>query len=323
MPSLLRSYQKFSLGIPHTGKASFSGEYTKGMEVTEHAIACTLTALYLNGGPNRETSPRRRWIAVDRAIRQMAPGLAGVQELLTKSGFWFESAILGRPGILAAAEDLVTSGQVLVSCHQNYPSRWLSILGEGAPPVFWCKGQMPAGPFHAIVGSRHIPTSVGVFSTECAREAVERGYSVVSGAAAGCDRAAARGAVKASIAAGGEMRLVEILPYGLGLAGEASWCRISLSPPNEDFTTAAAMERNALIYAASDRAVVAHSRFRAGGAWHGAADCLRRRLAPVFVRADNSPAAKALAALGATPVNRPNEPFEACASEAQQKLQMG
>lgn len=293
------------------------------MEVTEHAIACALTALYLNGGPNREIPPRRRWLAIDRAIRQDATGLEKVQTLLANKGFWFESAIVGRPGVLAAAEALVGSGRILAACHQNYPSRWLAVLGEGAPPVLWRKGEMSSGPFCAIVGSRRVSAAVGAFTCECAREAVEHGFCVISGGAAGCDRAAAKGASKSSIAAGTEMRLVEILPYGLGRVGAGRCCRLSLSPPMEDFTTAAAMERNSLIYAAADCAVVGHARFRTGGAWHGAADCLRRRLSQVYIRSDGSPAARALAALGAVPVTSPKEPFHTCPSAAQQKLQIG
>jgi len=290
------------------------------MEVTEHVIACTLTVLYLPGGPSSDKLPRRRWQKIDRAIRRWAADLDNVQSVLEKEGFWLESAVIGRPGLLSLAEKYVLDRRVLVACQDRYPSRWLSTLGESAPPVLWLRGEMPSGPFFGLAGSRRVEPSTLSFASRCGEEAVSRGYCLLSGGASGCDRAAAQGALGASIAAAGEPRLCEILPYGLNDAHPVSWCRLSLAPPAEGFSTAYAMERNALIYAAGPRSLVAHSRFKVGGAWHGAVDCLRRRLSRLFVREDHSEAARALSSLGAVPVGDAAEPFEIEVSEQQHAL---
>jgi predicted Rossmann fold nucleotide-binding protein DprA/Smf involved in DNA uptake len=64
------------------------------------------------------------------------------------------------------------------------------------------------------------------------------------------------------------------------------------------------MERNRLVYAMSDRALVVHGRYREGGTWAGATDALRRGLTNVFVRSCPEPWAGAMRALGARPVSR-------------------
>ena len=82
---------------------------------------------------------------------------------------------------------------------------------------------------------------------------------------------------------------------------------LSVCAPDEPFSRGAAMERNALIYSLGEASVVCKARFREGGTWHGAVDCLRRRLSPLIVRDDGSQAAKALVSLGATPIREVEE----------------
>lgn len=80
-------------------------------------------------------------------------------------------------------------------------------------------------------------------------------------------------------------------------------CRVSVCAPDEEFSTGSAMERNALIYAMADAAVIAHARFKTGGTWHGAIDAHRRRLARLVVRMDDrNEAHRALIGLGAVPL---------------------
>jgi DNA processing protein len=160
---------------------------------------------------------------------------------------------------------------------------------------------MPARPLVAVVGSRAAPRKAKRFAREVAAEAVRSGLAVVSGGARGCDAAAARGARSAGFS---PSPLVEILPCGLAAApflGEG--CALSLCPPEEPFSAVAAMRRNALVYAASVGAVVAHARLGEGGTWRGAAEARRRRLSPLLVRlCPEEPALRALAAMGAQPL---------------------
>ncbi|MEA2553228.1 MAG: hypothetical protein QOJ65_1404 [Fimbriimonadaceae bacterium] len=68
------------------------------------------------------------------------------------------------------------------------------------------------------------------------------------------------------------------------------------------------MERNALLYALGDAALIVRAQFKTGGTWHGAIDAHRRRLTRLIVREDPSnPAHRALVALGAVPLSRPEE----------------
>lgn len=81
----------------------------------------------------------------------------------------------------------------------------------------------------------------------------------------------------------------------------------SLRAPFEEFSTSAAMERNRLIYAASEATLVVRARHREGGSWHGAITALRDRLCPVFIQEDPSSLAhRTLIALGAIPLRDPD-----------------
>jgi predicted Rossmann fold nucleotide-binding protein DprA/Smf involved in DNA uptake len=160
----------------------------------------------------------------------------------------------------------------------------------------------------AVVGSRKIPSAARRFATEVGRLAGGSGLSLFSGNAVGSDEAAMRGAVSA----GG--RVVGILPHGIRrlereIEGVEYW---SLCPPDEEFSRAAAMERNALIYAAAPFSVVVHARLREGGTWHGAIDAHRRRLTQLIARqAPDEPGNQALLALGAIALADPGSLFEA------------
>jgi hypothetical protein len=59
--------------------------------------------------------------------------------------------------------------------------------------------------------------------------------------------------------------------------------RLSLCPPEMGFSTAAAMERNALLYAGGEASLVVASNFRTGGTWVGATSALRQRFGQVYV----------------------------------------
>jgi hypothetical protein len=82
----------------------------------------------------------------------------------------------------------------------------------------------------------------------------------------------------------------------------------SLCSPCDAFSSSAAMERNRLIYAASEATLVVRARHRIGGSWHGAVTALRDRLCPVFVQEDRSSLAhRTLISLGAIPLGDPHE----------------
>jgi predicted Rossmann fold nucleotide-binding protein DprA/Smf involved in DNA uptake len=251
------------------------------------AVEALLASLYLRGGPHPPAS-RKRWRQVERAFRTRGAPLGGAPEALREQGLWAEAALADQPGRLAWGESLVLQGKALTSASPWYPCRWRA-SGSVAPPALWMRGEPPSRALLAVVGSRRVEEEVARFCGDVASEAAALGFAVVSGGAVGCDAAA----LSAPDADG-----LVLLPYGVDLHA-SDLPALSACAPSEPFSTPAAMERNALIYASAEAAVVGHSRFREGGTWTGATDALRRRLCRVLVRADGSPAQRALCALGA------------------------
>lgn len=215
--------------------------------------------------------------------------------MLRDAGLIEEAAALATPGLLTWVEG--RAARVLTPMGTAYPNAWRQRLGEMAPPALWRRGELPEGKLIGIVGSREVGRTEAVFARACGAMAVRAEFGVVSGGAQGCDTFGAKGAQSA----GGQV--MRLLPCGLDQTRRPEAGDLSLAPPGEPFTSALAMERNALIYAAAEATVVVHARFRQGGTWHGAADALRRRLGPILVREmPEDRAFRALVALGARPL---------------------
>ena len=257
-----------------------------------------MAALYLRGAPRPADPPRRGWPAVLAALRR--EGTGDPERTLHASGMALPATVLSTTGLLDWAEGAVEAGTVLTPVSEGYPLRWLEVFGDLAPPALWRDGKVPLVPWVGAVGSRQILEDTASAMGEIARKVAETGKGLVSGGAYGCD-AAAEGA---ALANGGAV--LRILPHGLGLRpADDEATEISLAAPDEPFSRPLAMERNALIYAAAEATIVGHVRMRQGGTWHGATNALRRRLGRVLVRADGSPAARALVALGGEAMEGP------------------
>jgi DNA processing protein len=220
---------------------------------------------------------------------------------LADAGFWAEAAVVQGPGLLAWAESAMADGQCLTWLSPTYPARWREC--STAPPAVWCRGDVPTGAFLGAVGSREVAPWVARFAQDVGEVAAELCFGLVSGGAVGCDRAAAQGAV----ARGGGV--LEVLPFGILKARPVEEiAMLSTRAPDEEFSTAAAMERNALIYAASEQTVVVQARLKAGGTWWGATEALRARRCPLVVRQDpEEPGLRALIALGGKPLAIPSD----------------
>ena len=280
--------------------SSWGPSRRKKYEMIEDLSTC-LAALYLRGLPRPAPLVRRRWPKVASVLRQHNTGLAGAAELLRKHGLWEEAVALDTPVLIEAASAEVTSGRVLTSVDDGYPIRWLERLADGAPPALWISGSVSKTRYIGIVGSRQVDDVTRRFAAAIGSEAVELGFGVVSGGAIGCDQAGAQG----GLTAGGVV--VEILPHGIDLYRTQDRCGLAVCPPHEEFTRANAMERNTLIYAASEQTVVVHARFKEGGTWIGAAEANRRRLCQLIVRDDGSPGNRALISLGGTGIEHPEQ----------------
>ncbi|MGO8758666.1 MAG: DNA-processing protein DprA [Terracidiphilus sp.] len=180
---------------------------------------------------------------------------------------------------------------VLSRADSEYPRRIKSQLKDDSPAVLYGCGQAKLLDFGglAVIGSRHADQVFIEYTEAVGRQCAQIKKSVISGGAQGIDRAAMRGALEAGGAATG------ILADGLERAAlnrenrnwllEEQLALVSPYDPSAGFNIGHAMQRNKLIYALADAALVVSADFEKGGTWAGATEQLQRlRFVPVYVR---------------------------------------
>ena len=180
---------------------------------------------------------------------------------------------------------------VVSSADAEYPKRLKARLKDDAPPVLYGCGEatiLDTGGL-AVVGSRHVDNALVAYAEDIGRLAAEARSTIVSGGARGVDQAAMRGALEA----GG--KVVGVLADSLERAALTREHRnfmldeqlVLVSPydPMAGFNVGHAMQRNKLIYALADSALVVSSDYEKGGTWAGAVEQLEKlRLVPVYIR---------------------------------------
>ena len=197
-----------------------------------------------------------------------------------------------------------------------YPRRLKARLREDAPAVIYGCGDMSlldSGGL-AVVGSRHVDHSLIDYTMAVGELAARAGRTLVSGGAKGIDQAAMRGA----LAAGG--KVCGVLADSLekttmdrehrNLLLDSQLVLISPYDPNAGFNVGNAMQRNKLIYALADAALVVSSDLNKGGTWAGAIEQLDKlKFVPVFVRStgESSAGLDALRKKGALPWPNPQD----------------
>lgn len=206
---------------------------------------------------------------------------------------------------------------VLSRADSDYPRRLKSRLKDDAPAVLYGCGDraMLAAGGLAVVGSRHVDEALIEYTESVGRLTARARRTLVSGAARGIDQAAMRGALEA----GG--RAVGVLADSLAATAVKRENRdlllggdlLLVSPydPAAGFTVGSAMQRNKLIYAQADAALVVTSDYKKGGTWSGAAEHLQKhRTIPVFVRStgERNQGLDGLRELGALPWPEPQDP---------------
>jgi predicted Rossmann fold nucleotide-binding protein DprA/Smf involved in DNA uptake len=180
---------------------------------------------------------------------------------------------------------------VLSRADSEYPKRIKNRLKEDSPAVLYGCGQPTVLEFGglAVVGSRHVDESLIEYTEAVARQSALAKKSVISGGAQGIDRAAMRGALEA----GG--RVTGVLADSLERAAlnrenrnwllEEQLALVSPYDPSAGFNVGHAMQRNKVIYALADAALVVSAEFEKGGTWAGAAEQLQKlRFVPVYIR---------------------------------------
>ncbi len=202
-------------------------------------------------------------------------------------------ALLGRGFLLSQAVERWNARAIWVisRADSRYPKRLKARLKEDAPPLLYGCGDialLEKGGL-AVVGSRHVDDELISFTETVGRLCAEAHRTIVSGGARGIDRAAMHGALMA----GGDV--AGVMADSLERAALARDNReplmegrlVLISPydPAAGFNVGHAMQRNKLIYACADAALVVTSDFEKGGTWAGAIEQLERlRFVPIFVR---------------------------------------
>jgi len=229
--------------------------------------------------------------------------------------------LLGRGFLLSQAVERWQARAIWVvtSADAAYPQRLKERLKENAPAVLYGCGDAPileTGGL-AVVGSRNATPELLAYTERIGQLAAHAQQTVVSGGAQGIDQASMRGALEA----GG--RVVSMLADSLERAALYREYRsplmggrlVLVSPydPMAGFNVGNAMQRNKLIYALADAALVISSDYQKGGTWAGATEQLTKlRLAPVFVRSRGGieKGLQGLQNMGALPWPNPDNPAE-------------
>jgi DNA processing protein len=202
-------------------------------------------------------------------------------------------ALLGRGFLLSQAIERWNARAIWVLSRADgaYPKKIKARLKEDAPPVLYGCGEiglLESGGL-AVVGSRQVDDQLLEQTVSIGRLVANSGRPVISGGAKGIDRAAMEGGLQV----GGVV--IGVMADSLERAALAHDNRESLmsgrlvliSPydPSAGFNVGHAMQRNKIIYALADAALVVTSDFHKGGTWAGAIEQLERlHYVPLFVR---------------------------------------
>lgn len=196
----------------------------------------------------------------------------------------------------------------------GYPQRLKERLKKNSPSLLYgCgdRGILNSGGL-AVVGSRNVNGSLLEYTQEVGRLTAKAGRTVVSGGARGIDQSAMSGALEA----GG--RVTGVLADSLEKTVmkrdnrnrllEGQLVLISPYDPSAGFNAGHAMQRNKVIYALADAALIVNAEINKGGTWAGATEQLEKlHLVPVFVRSNGgfSKSLEALRDKGAMPWPNP------------------
>lgn len=190
----------------------------------------------------------------------------------------------------------------------EYPRRLKVRLKEEAPAVLYGCGDinlLDSGGL-AVVGSRNVDESLIDYTMTVGQLSAKAGHTLISGAAKGIDQAAMRGALEAGGRVSGvladSLEKTAMNRENRNLLLDGQLTLISPYDPSAGFNVGNAMQRNKLIYALSDVALVVNSDLNKGGTWTGAVEQLEKlRFVPVYVRStgDTGPGIDALRKKGA------------------------
>ena len=229
--------------------------------------------------------------------------------------------LLGRRSQLTQAVEFWTSLAIWVAgqTDEQYPKRFIEHMKDHAPPIVYGCGDtelLNTGGL-AVVGSRDVDPELVEFTENVGRLGARAHQTLISGGARGIDQAAMRGAAES----GGKVIgvLADSLEHAAVNRGnrelltDSRLTLITVFDPSAGFNVGHAMQRNRLIYALGDAALVVNSDVGKGGTWTGAIEQLEKlHFVPVYVRSTGqaSEGLKALQEKGASLWPNPTTPQE-------------
>ena len=195
---------------------------------------------------------------------------------------------------LAVAENLGIG--VLTRLNPAYPPVLLSKLREHAPLVLFYRGDTALLQSRGVslVGSRKLSPMGEAFARRVGALCAVEGRTLISGGAAGADRAAQQActALEGKAVVFTADRLMDHPQQDNVLYCSEEGYDVAFSTPR-------AHSRNRLIHAMGERTFVAQCTHGSGGTWAGTVENLKKELSPVICHKDGSSAMLALQELGA------------------------
>jgi len=271
---------------------------------TQAILLLTAPLIYGRGGSSSDFLTHGEYKRIARFLRENGRQPADLltqdaPELLDRCRAFIDpdrlTRLLARGFLLSQAIERWQARAIWVMSRADadYPKRLKTRLKEDSPPVLYGSGDIDTldGGGLAVVGSRNANDLLTEYSANIGRLAAKARRTVLSGGARGIDQAA----MSAALQAGG--KAVGVVADSLERAVldrehrnflmDGQLVLISPYDPAASFNVGHAMQRNKLIYALSDAALIVSSDYEKGGTWAGAVEQLERlHFVPVFVRSD-------------------------------------
>ena len=245
----------------------------------------------------------------------------GAVALLEERPYFIDSnrlkSLLGRGFLLSQAFERWQTRAIWVVSRADaeYPRRLKLRFKEDAPPVLYGCGDvaiLDTGGL-AVVGSRNVDDGLVDYTESIGRLVARAKRTLVSGGARGIDQAAMRGALETGGKVAGvladSLERAALNREHRSLLMDGQLVYVSPYDPSAGFNVGNAMQRNKLIYALADAALVVTSDYEKGGTWAGAVEQLEKlHFVPIYVRS-NGETGKGLEALrkkGAFPWPNPD-----------------
>ena len=208
---------------------------------------------------------------------------------------------------------------ILSPTDEEYPERLRARLKDYAPALLYgCghKALLGSGGL-AVVGSRNVDPWLIEYTEGIGRLAAAAKMTIISGGARGIDQASMRGTLQDGGKALGiladSLERAALHRENRPLFIEDRLVLASTFDPSAGFNVGHAMQRNKLLYALADAALVVNSDLETGGTWAGAVEQLEKlNLVTVYVRSKGEigEGLRALERRGGVPWPNPATPDE-------------